>query len=281
LKESPDVLTIPGGKQLWYSNEDAVPFGYVNRKLLIGKYGDTHGDIGRNQSPKILTNRDNMKYSGRIWLNKKVFSLWLYPKTASEWKRLIADLSKAFKVDIANKFNVELARAWGTDNDDRRNEKIISVKDLMNRLEKKGKRSNIPQHSVDTQNMPHLKSPVAKGSQYVPASLGSKKKVAGLTHTQYHQKRMTSDGVIKLKTLMESPENGEVDLHIEKYPMNQQQKNELVLQFTSDEGITGFSNKYGCMMRFKRTGTTRGMGTDRPSHVTLPAYWEKFIEGKY
>lgn len=73
-----------------------------------------------------------------------------------------------------------------------------------------------------------------------------------------------------------------VDLHIEKYPISKSEKRKLIKQYNSDEGVTGFSNKFSKMLRFKRTGVQITpkyySATDAPSHTQLPHYWEKYAK---
>jgi len=205
--ESPDGLKLPGSSPLHYYADDAKPFGYYRGKFYVGDFGETHYEIGDKQIKDTGGNKDwrtALKYPGRVWVDKKVFSLWQYPTTASEWKKLVADLSTKLHRDVRKTFKVEMAKAWGRDEDDRSNEKIVSVSKLMDKLEgKSGKKVKIPQHSKDTQQLQHLKSPMLKGPQNVPMGMGSMKRPAGLPYSQYHHMIKTSDGVIKVGKLVE------------------------------------------------------------------------------
>ena len=70
LVENPDQVYMGHGtnkdlKWVWFSG-DNYPFGYGGGNLMhVGELGMTHGDIG---------GRDNLKYAGRIWTDKKVIS---------------------------------------------------------------------------------------------------------------------------------------------------------------------------------------------------------------
>ena len=203
--ESPDGVDLKTRRFSWSEGNNHA-FGYFKGKFYYGEQGNTHYQMMDDVFP-VMNNRPKswrnaLKYPGRVWVDKKLFSLWQYPTNLNTWKELIADLSKATKQDVRKTWSVEMAKAFGK-NVFRSLEKIIKVDTLLKKMEGTNK-PKIAQHSKDTQNLQHLKSPVVKGTQFVPVGLGSKKTVAGLTATPYHQKRFTSDGVIKLGTLIES-----------------------------------------------------------------------------
>ena len=192
LKEDPDIIITGNSPYAHYLDNDARPFGYFNDKFYIARTNTNHPEWSKDfeeiDDISRIGWRKKMKFPGRIWLKKKIFSLWQYPKTASEWTRLIDDLSSETKKDIRKDFSIELANAWGMKHSERKNNRIILVSKLMNKIDISGsKKLNIPQHSIDTQNLPHLKSPMQKGDQEVPMDVGSKKRVGGLTQAQRYQ----------------------------------------------------------------------------------------------
>jgi hypothetical protein len=107
------------------------------------------------------------------------------------------------------------------------------------------------------------------------------------------------------KSLKEVPEFKDgpktFDLHIEKYKMNDAQKQALIQAYGTDAGIAGYSKKYDRMVTFKRTGShmlpahvtsvsspmsdepPATVDTDFPKNynLRLPEYWEDFVEGDY
>jgi len=187
--ESPDSMDVLNYRFSW-DDGDNHPFGYYKGKFHYGDKGTTHYDMMENDGFKEQPGswRRQMTYPGRIWINAKLFSLWQYPTTVSGWKKLIADLSNKTGKDILNVFSVELAKGLHKgdtfDAYKRREERVIKLKDLIDRLEGKGKKIKIQQHSTDTQNLQHIKSPVQKKQQQVPMGIGSKKRPAGMSLSQ-------------------------------------------------------------------------------------------------
>jgi hypothetical protein len=201
LSETPDSLFDGTGG---YYSEDAYPFGYVKGKLLYPKYPrGTHWSLLEDNGIKVPMNvRGAFKYPGRLWASKKIFSLWQYPTTLSNWEKLIKDLSTAFRTNVEQNYRVELAKPKDMEDMNPKNIRVIKVKDWMKLLRSKSK-PKIHQHSIDTQNLPHLKSPLLKGTQEVPSGIGSHRQVAGLPYTQYFQKTHTSECSLKLKPMIE------------------------------------------------------------------------------
>jgi len=107
------------------------------------------------------------------------------------------------------------------------------------------------------------------------------------------------------KSLKETPVfkdgKGTYDLHFEKYPLNDVEKQKLIQAYGTDAGIFGYSKKYDKTVTFKRTGThmlpihaisisspmsdapPATVDTDMPHNynLRLPEYWEDFVEGDY
>lgn len=115
--------------------------------------------------------------------------------------------------------------------------------------------------------------------KWTPVGPGFKDKIKAIKYMTKREKKMEN---IK-HAVVESPhldigKKLSIDLRIERYPMSLGERVKLIRQLKTDEGITGFSNKLGKMLRFKMTGVTsepKG-GRNRPSHIQLPAYWEKY-----
>ena len=229
MKESPDAIRNAAGKpipDLKFSKGKAYPFGYYNKKFYLGNEGQTHGSMQADD--EVWLNRKRLKYSGRIWIEpKQIVSFWNYPKTKDKMKKVISDLDNAFKVkygmnlNIWNKFKLDILIkpnskslggkfSWEKDVDNRignavdtnfkdshRTEKyvatLISFDDYDTSIDYKG----------SSEDVPHIKSPMIKGASNVSGEIGSKKRPGGLTATQLHQLTRTSDGVIKLKSLVE------------------------------------------------------------------------------
>ena len=103
ITESPDS-TSHNGKNLHYRNGDAMPF-YITtlknknhtevKKLYMNKdeFGIMHGDIGRR--PR------NGSYPGRIWLDSKVMSFWVYPNEKL-FKSIIHSIEEKLGIKMFN-----------------------------------------------------------------------------------------------------------------------------------------------------------------------------------
>ena len=101
--ESPDFVQIPGNKS-HYTDDDAIPFGYYEGKLYVGKFGKVHPYIDvpalRNAPYKDGSawqkDRTDFQLPGRIWIKKGIFSFWEYP-SISELQQIIKDLDIVIK----------------------------------------------------------------------------------------------------------------------------------------------------------------------------------------
>lgn len=217
-KESPDAIDTGQGI-VDYDEFDSIVFGYYGKKLYIATTpGTTHGKLFRStpgNDGKYGTGNTRGEKSGRAWYKRKLISFWNYPKSNREMKRFAKELEEkiedAFNIDIDiwNTFKVEIIvpkdmsiknkknvkfNDWG-DEPVGYKTKLIPIKDFKSSKERDDKELR----------RPHVMSPVAK-STIVHDKIGSKKRPAGLTATQRHQLQRTSDGVIKLKKLVESPD---------------------------------------------------------------------------
>ncbi|NPV12755.1 MAG: hypothetical protein HPY57_13290 [Ignavibacteria bacterium] len=101
LFENPDIINYEEPREIFstYSDEDGVAFGYINNKMKV-ELGGKHFDIIPNKNNKYITlsgsiNRNNIGFAGRLWLNTKVISFWIYP-SKKELKNVLNDLEVAF-----------------------------------------------------------------------------------------------------------------------------------------------------------------------------------------
>ena len=214
VKESPDIVFYDGGnEQLEYDEKDAIAFGYYKKKMYVSDFQEAHWEMMDDYGVKIKGEpRFKMKYPGRVWIKSKVISFWTYPENQSKMKETIEDLENEIynrigkKIDIWNKFEIEVlmskkkgfAKKWKYDDGYEEYSpkgyeiEIIPLKSYQSSEERTAK----------DLAKPHLMSPVAKKSN-VPKDIGSKKTPAGLSQSQLHQIKRTSDGIIKLKNLVE------------------------------------------------------------------------------
>jgi hypothetical protein len=136
LNETPDSVQLKATGMVvakWHFG-DARPFGYKNGKMRIGDRAKTHHDITNiynDLGGKTLSRKD-YKYSGRLWMNKKIISFWDYPPFG-ELKKVLADIEKemkyrygvtinlsSYKMDIPagtidGDYAEELDDSWGLD----------------------------------------------------------------------------------------------------------------------------------------------------------------------
>lgn len=94
LNEDPDSLKYKDD-YLSVGDNDAIPFALkkTNRSVFIGRRGTTHSSNG------ILSN--NSIYPGRLWLDSKAMSFWVYPPE-EDFKKIIDYLEKKLGIKIWN-----------------------------------------------------------------------------------------------------------------------------------------------------------------------------------
>lgn len=196
LKESPDYIAdVEHDDEFNWDDDSAYPFYYYKGNLLFSNLsGIPHYDI---QNKKDFLDARGISrtntYDGRVWLDGDLLSFWHYPETKEEMKDISDQLSDELsrlekrKIDVWNDFRIEVQ------DDDTDTKDIIPVKNFF-------KSSNPSAQEYEK----HLLSPIAKGNMDASFTGGSKKRPADLTATQRHQIQRTSDGIIKLKTLVES-----------------------------------------------------------------------------
>jgi hypothetical protein len=187
--ESADVVMHPDHHGKLFFDWGAVAFGYYDGKMEISKYNETHPDILRDLGDGGK-DRNSMEYPGRIWPSDKLISFWRYPKGNAEMKQIIRDLEVKLRMTIWEEpeYRIEIRK---TSND--MFGEFIKLQDF------KGS------YDAPTGEMKkaHVLSPVAKKAD-ITGDIGSKKRPDGLTSTQRHQIKTTSDGIIKLKDLLKS-----------------------------------------------------------------------------
>lgn len=232
IKESPDAIRHKSGDiKFRFKDGKAYAFGYFKNKMLVSDEGDTHGMMKHyyssdSENYTYISGRDEMKYSGRMWISpEKMVSFWQYPRNRKIMKKVITDLESAFKkthkkkLDIWNKFKLEvlitpddkrykkmswdridnyIGLEYGDTFDTGKNTKNLEVKyikfhDYDRSVDFKGSKEDVP----------HVKSPMIKGPSDITGNIGSKKRPTGLTATQRHQMKTSSEGKINLKSLVE------------------------------------------------------------------------------
>jgi hypothetical protein len=100
LFESPDgieadnLYDITGEEDLSFYGRQAIPFGYYEGKMRVGKENEVHGDIyKRYDDMNARVDRYSFKYGGRAWPMYKVISFWNYPPS-HEFKKVLNDIQE-------------------------------------------------------------------------------------------------------------------------------------------------------------------------------------------
>lgn len=184
IKESPDTI---GSINLTWEDDGAVPFGYYKNKMRVGPEYETHYDISdlyddMNGDVYDSPERNDFKYTGRIWVDYEIISFWKYPtpnKMEKVWNDLVKEMKKIHKINIGNYNKYKLETPKG---------KLIKLSEYIKTAKKLLKRS-----SSDL-NQQHQLSPVAKNKK-IPKGVGSKKYPAGMPYTQYKQMTSTSENI--------------------------------------------------------------------------------------
>lgn len=106
LNETPDSLKLPNGEYLHCSHRDAYPFFMVDNdynNIMLGDASSYHFQL-----VELLQNIDadaKTSYYGRIWIDRKVISLWNYPSKDLLYK-ILSGLEVAFELE--HKLNIEI-----------------------------------------------------------------------------------------------------------------------------------------------------------------------------
>ena len=107
IKETPDYLNVSGipGDYHYYHNEDAKPFfvdmGHNStdhisvKKLYIGDFKDMHSNMSYKKDEV------DRAYAGRIWLDLKVISFWVYP-SVDIFNQIIRLFEKQLNIKMFN-----------------------------------------------------------------------------------------------------------------------------------------------------------------------------------
>lgn len=92
--EADNLYAITGESDLGFYGRRAVPFGYYEDKMRVGKQDETHGDITKryNDMPDHI-GRFDFKYGGRLWPFEKVISFWNYP-SPKEFQKVLKDIQE-------------------------------------------------------------------------------------------------------------------------------------------------------------------------------------------
>lgn len=169
ITEDPDYVIDVGE---YYARDALAFFVDLNffktkvNKLHISNFGGTHGDIGLNRYNNEETKRS---YPGRLWLNKKVISFWVYPNEKI-FVLIIKEIEKHLDIQMFNNdWKVEVLidpengniRRKNDHNDDEYygnynrhdlEEKLIPIEDYAGS-------ANQPE---EKRKLPHLMTPIEK-----------------------------------------------------------------------------------------------------------------------
>lgn len=238
IEESPDWVEVPipntGNVKRLTSWSEGYSFGYYKQKLYISGQGKTHGyladTIGMEYAGKEP--RYIFKYAGRIWPDKKLISFWTYPETDTKMKKIADDIDKEFdrmyskKLHVWNDFqmdiivnkkdNSKIYKKFPTPTGEIRKGqeiKIIPVRMYQSSL----------QRSPEELQIPHVMTPMdkfRKGIKIYAPGFGAEKRyilpskyadkigkgynIKDIPAFIHHQIQRTSDGIIKLKSLVEN-----------------------------------------------------------------------------
>jgi hypothetical protein len=113
IKESPDTVEIDGDRDLRYYDSDAVVFACKANEdqteleeLEVSGGGEMHEDSG-------LDSDDEWSYPGRLWLNSKIITFWVYPNDIL-FKQIIKKLEEKLNIKIFNNnWKIEVIKREG------------------------------------------------------------------------------------------------------------------------------------------------------------------------
>lgn len=164
ITEDPDYVNNIGG----FSAGDALAF-FVDindnktkvNKLHISNFGGTHGEIGLNRRNNETT---KSSYPGRLWLNKKVISFWVYPNEKI-FVSIIKNIEKHLNIEMfGNNWKVEVLidpengnikrkdnynddEYYGGNNRDDLEEKLIPIEDYAGSANQPEEKRKLPQNT--------------------------------------------------------------------------------------------------------------------------------------
>ncbi len=95
--EASNLFDITGVHDLGFSESNAIPFGYYNDKMKVGKSGEAHGEIhDRYKDIQERIQRRDFILGGRAWPFEKVISFWNYPEP-EEFQKVLDDIQEENK----------------------------------------------------------------------------------------------------------------------------------------------------------------------------------------
>lgn len=218
LNESPDSLflliddsnLIEGA----FNDDDAIAFGQYGSEIHISQFGRTHRNCGvivkketindddydenlYEFNPYTFLSRGDYKYSGRLWINKKIISFWEFPPV-NELKSFLEKLLDALKLlflfytnENANKYTIlseysepELYYSFKNLFTNKFSDYVIETNetdengiDVGIKLSDYIKSSNIAINRDENElNKDHIISPMLKSKINIPDNFGSKNK---------------------------------------------------------------------------------------------------------
>ncbi len=187
INENPDRVSTT----VWWGQQDARTFGYINNKFFISKEATNHPDYFVDllnkkliskadfpNGPPTTAHRSNFQFPGRLWINEKIISFWVFPDKMS-FGKLIDDVKKngitiddSWKVDIKEGTNYN-------------KEELVPITEYTDKFK------NIKVKSVD-----HIVSPMLKKKDTSIKPGSTKKKLApGMTFAKYRSMKSTSESV--------------------------------------------------------------------------------------
>lgn len=217
VNESPDSLNY-NNRDVSFHHPDAVAFGYYKNVLYVGRNKYVfHGNLVPYYVHKRNIFREQLKYAGRFWFESKIISFWEYPKSNSEMRKIVNQISEKFNamkrgitIDIWNDYKIEIVvdkngdilYDRGTDTIS----KFIPVKEYINSMDME---KHVLQNPLKN---PYTKKSVAPGSgskkrykispEY-QSKIGSGYSTNDVPAFLNHQLKYSSEGYIKLKTIVE------------------------------------------------------------------------------
>lgn len=133
ITEDCDFVNLPNGKRLTFNDSDAIPFMYINNKLLIGQNGSIHYTMVYDYVLSINSKIDeyelyNNSLKGRIWLNSKVISFWEYIKK-EDLVKVISDINKNMDINIDDTWLLDYYES--NEFDDKIGKNLIPINDYL------------------------------------------------------------------------------------------------------------------------------------------------------
>jgi len=172
LNENPETMKLSHEKSIdWL--DDAYAFGIRDEKVLISLIGGTHGSIG---NPVVWKGRSSLKYPGRIWVEYKCISFWVFPPKEI-LINIIKELESLLKINILNdkKWQIEIvkddnSKNWSDGVYDGDEGELIPLSQY----------TGSAKRSAEELNKEHNLSPLLKRYKEIPIGFGSKHPKTGL-----------------------------------------------------------------------------------------------------